>query len=535
MPRVSIDGREIEVSPGTSILAAARELGIDIPTLCHLEGCAVQTTCMVCLVKLQPSGRAVPSCATLVQDGMRIDSETPEVRALRRTSLELLLSHHLGDCAAPCESASPAHLDIPLMLRQVADGRLRDAIATIRREMALPATLASISADGGEKACRRGLIDAPVGINAILRFVAESDLASNDPYVPACGQQTGKKVAIVGAGAAGLTAAYHLLRMGHACTLFEKHSMPGGLLRDALDAACLPHDFLGAEVAIIARMGAAMVMDTMIGTPQKLDELRARSDAVLVAIGSIADGTADPLGLPSVRDRLKVDLTTHETGLPGVFATGEVIRPGKVLARSAADGKAAALCIDQYLSGRTVSGTERAVNVRMGKLTETEVSLLVTQVSSSASPEPGGSGRRLTLDEARAGARRCLQCDCGKKDGCKLREYADRLGADPGRYKAERRRLERVVQQGGVVFEPGKCILCGLCVDIATRVREPLGLTFIGRGFDVRVGVPFDRTLSEALQRVAARCAEACPTGALAIRPELCGDGTCDRCRSRGG
>lgn len=264
-----------------------------------------------------------------------------------------------------------------------------------------------------------------------------------------------------------------------------------------------------------------------------MSDLRSRFDAVLITIGCLVDGVADQLGLPAVRDRLKANLATHETDIPCVFAAGDAIRPGKVLARSAADGKAAAECIGRYLSGKAVAGCERTLNIRIGKLTDTELSLMVAQVGLSESP-PVGPGRQLTWEEARTEALRCLQCDCGKKDGCKLREYADRLAADPGRYKAERRTLERVVQQGGVVFESGKCILCGLCVEIAAQAREPLGLTFIGRGFDVHVGVPFDRALSEALQRVAAQCAEACPTGALAIRPELCKGGACDQCRPAG-
>ena len=69
-----------------------------------------------------------------------------------------------------------------------------------------------------------------------------------------------------------------------------------------------------------------------------------------------------------------------------------------------------------------------------------------------------------------------------------------------------------------ILYEPGKCIDCGLCIQIAERAREPLGLTFVGRGFDVRIGVPFNRTLEEALTKVAAECVAACPTAALAFR-----------------
>jgi NADH dehydrogenase/NADH:ubiquinone oxidoreductase subunit G len=91
-------------------------------------------------------------------------------------------------------------------------------------------------------------------------------------------------------------------------------------------------------------------------------------------------------------------------------------------------------------------------------------------------------------------------------------------GADPGRFSGTRRRLEQYVQPSGVIYEPGKCIDCGLCIQIARRAGEPLGLTFVGRGFDVRIGVPFDRTLDEAMSKVAAQCVEACPTAALSFR-----------------
>jgi NADH dehydrogenase/NADH:ubiquinone oxidoreductase subunit G len=79
----------------------------------------------------------------------------------------------------------------------------------------------------------------------------------------------------------------------------------------------------------------------------------------------------------------------------------------------------------------------------------------------------------------------------------------------------ERRKLERIGRPGGIAFEPGKCILCGLCIQAATRGGEPLGLAFAGRGFDVNVAVPFGRSLDEALTRTASECVNVCPTGAL--------------------
>jgi len=90
--------------------------------------------------------------------------------------------------------------------------------------------------------------------------------------------------------------------------------------------------------------------------------------------------------------------------------------------------------------------------------------------------------------------------------------------ADPYRFLGRRRRFERDTSHSEVVYEPGKCIMCDACVRIAREATEPLGVALVGRGFQVAMGVPFDRPLSDGLREVAQRCAEACPTGALALR-----------------
>ena len=121
LPRITIDDKTIEVAEGTTVLTAARQLGISIPTLCSLEGYEPSTSCQVCLVRDRQRGQLLPSCATKAADGMQIDSDTEEVHAVRRTALELLFSDHVGDCLAPCFFACPAHMDIPLMLEQIGE------------------------------------------------------------------------------------------------------------------------------------------------------------------------------------------------------------------------------------------------------------------------------------------------------------------------------------------------------------------------------------------------------------------------------
>jgi NADH dehydrogenase/NADH:ubiquinone oxidoreductase subunit G len=99
-----------------------------------------------------------------------------------------------------------------------------------------------------------------------------------------------------------------------------------------------------------------------------------------------------------------------------------------------------------------------------------------------------------------------------------LQHYAQAYSANASRFRTERRHYEQQVQPGGIIFEPGKCILCGICVKLTEMAAEPLGLTFIGRGFDVKVATPFDLSIEEGLRKVGAECVEHCPTGALVFK-----------------
>jgi NADH dehydrogenase/NADH:ubiquinone oxidoreductase subunit G len=99
-----------------------------------------------------------------------------------------------------------------------------------------------------------------------------------------------------------------------------------------------------------------------------------------------------------------------------------------------------------------------------------------------------------------------------------LRRHARAYDAHQARYKAERRRFVQQTQHPDVIYEPGKCIDCGICIQIASRAGEKLGLAFVGRGFDVRVAVPFNESLAEGLRIAAAQGVQACPTGALAFK-----------------
>jgi ferredoxin len=205
----------------------------------------------------------------------------------------------------------------------------------------------------------------------------------------------------------------------------------------------------------------------------------------------------------------------------GVFAAGGAIRTKGQVIRSVADGKEAAASIGQHLSGRPVTGPPKPLSTRIGRLEEDELALYLAGASEAPREEPAsGPAAGFSPQQVIEQSTRCMHCDCRGLATCKLRQYSDLYQADPRRYKDDRRPFRQDRQHARVIYESGKCITCGLCIEIAATAGEPLGLTFVGRGFDVRVGVPLDGSLREALQKTAAECVAACPTAALSFKEE---------------
>ena len=126
----------------------------------------------------------------------------------------MLLSDHLGDCMGPCQVICPAGMNIPLMIRQIAAGKFRDAIATVKRILHCLRCWGGFARGPASGGAGGRVLDEPVSICLLKRYVADLDLQSANPYLPACKPSRGKRVAIVGAGPAGLAAAYYLQQDG---------------------------------------------------------------------------------------------------------------------------------------------------------------------------------------------------------------------------------------------------------------------------------------------------------------------------------
>ncbi|MEA3400251.1 MAG: 2Fe-2S iron-sulfur cluster-binding protein [Armatimonadota bacterium] len=520
MPTLSIDGQSVSVPDGATILEAARQLGIEIPTLCHREGLAPQTSCMVCVVRVDGAEGLVPSCATQVRDGMVVESETEEVHAARRMALELLLSDHRGDCHAPCQLACPAGLNIPVMIRQIVAGDRAGAIDTVTDRIPLPAILGRICPAPCEGACRRGSYDEPVAICLLKRWVGDEDLASGEPRQPELAPPSGSRVAIVGAGPAGLSAAYYLRRLGHEAVILDEREGPGGGLRE-IDPDRLPGAVLEAEAQRVLDPGVELRSGVRLGKDVSLADLRADFDAVLLAVGEVDQQQAEELGVPFGRRGLEADRGTHESPLDGVFVAGSALSPSRLAVRAVGAGREAAEAIDQHLRGQEVTPAGRPFNVSMGRLDEAEAAQMAQDASERPRITPsGGQDRGFNDEEATREGLRCLHCDCRALSTCRLKRFAEKYEVDTRAFSGERRSFQRDATHPAVIYEPGKCIACGLCVQIARKHQEELGLTFVGRGFDVRTAVPFDEPLAEGLKGAARECAEACPTGALVLRDD---------------
>jgi NADPH-dependent glutamate synthase beta subunit-like oxidoreductase/ferredoxin len=531
MVKLTIDNRPVEAPAGTTILAAAAQVGIRIPTLCHLSGLEPATSCFVCVVQIEGRRELSPACATRVVAGMVVQTQTEDVRRARQTALELLLSDHAGDCVGPCTLGCPAHLEIADFIAALRGGDGRSAAAVVLRSLALPATLGHICPAFCEKACRRTDLDEAVAIRQLHRFAAESDLGLPAPYDPPCATATGLRAAVVGAGPAGLAAAFHLRQFGHECTVFEARKELGGALRTGLPEAKLPRTVLDGEIERLKRLGVKFQSGEQLGGNLAFDRLRTDFGAVLLALGTQSSaGPADPrsersgaspdlalvksLGLETGPRGVKVERETMATNLPGVFAAGNMVGGAQYAVHAVAGGRRAAVAMDAHLRGQVPAHRPHEVHSLLGHLNENEVSRL----RALADPARRLPAEGLTAEQAAVEARRCLDCDCHKRDNCGLRKLGEEYGAATARFRGERREFERDATHPQVIYETGKCIQCGLCLRLAEEMREPLGLAFIGRGFRVRVAGPFSSHLAEALHEAARRAAEACPTGALALR-----------------
>ena len=670
--KLTINGTEVFANNGDTVLNAAKNAGIEIPTLCHHESVKVFGACGICVVEAEGIPKLLRACSAKVSEGMVINTESERVIKARKVALELLMSDHTGDCVAPCSLNCPAGTDCQGYIKAIAEGDDKKAVEIIKEKLPLPASIGRVCPHPCESNCRRKLVEEPMSIAFLKYFAADNDMNSENPFKPQVAEPTGKTVAIIGGGPAGLTAAYFLSVKGHKVTIFDAMPKMGGMLRYGIPEYRLPKAVLDKEIEQIASLGVQMKNNVKIGKDVTFADIRKDFDATLVAIGAwssmstrtkgeelegvvggidflrtVAEGEpmfigekvavvgggntamdacrsavrlgakevyviyrrtraempaedieieeameegvtfkflTNPdeyigesgrvktvklqvmeLGEPDASGRrspvpvegefeyldvdtviaaigqkvdvkgfeelelnnrgiISADEFTFRTNLSDVFAVGDATNRGASIAIAAiGEANKAAEVIDSFLKGDCVPYikpyySEREVTAEM--LSDKEKKARV-KMPVRIPEERRNDFKEINLGfseaDARAEAKRCLECGCHDFKDCSLIKHANRYVIDPCRFEGVKHKT--FVEESLVSIErnQGKCILCSLCVRVCDEVAKKGILGLVGRGFETTIKPEFNNPETIQCCLTCKKCAEACPTGALKI------------------
>ncbi|MBF0623021.1 MAG: FAD-dependent oxidoreductase [Magnetococcales bacterium] len=283
---ITLNGQKVETSAEATIREVAEANGTKIPTFCHDDRLKPFAACFLCVVEVEGARTLLPACSTRVAPDMVIHTDSEKVHTSRRMALDLTLSDHAGDCIAPCESTCPANIDIQGYVAHIANGNFESAVRLIKRRNPLPVVCGRICPHPCESECRRALVDEAIAINPLKRFSSEYELEQG-PFVVPPGEETGKKVAVIGGGPAGLAAAQFLRELGHGVEIFEALPELGGMARYGIPRFRMPWDLMDREIKAILDMGVTVHHNQRLGTDFSVQDLKDRGfGAVLLAIGA---------------------------------------------------------------------------------------------------------------------------------------------------------------------------------------------------------------------------------------------------------
>ncbi len=290
------------------------DLQLSFLKMCHAQTCGKCVPCRVGLGQLAAlledvlEGRATLKTLDLIKETAEDIADSADCaigyEAARMVAAGLEGSredyiHHIehGKCSChitqpvPCVALCPAGVDIPGYIALVKEGRYGDAVKLIRKDNPFPTACALICEHPCEARCRRSMIDSPINIRGLKRMAVDHARANTVPTPPKA-ESTGKRVAIIGGGPGGLSAAYYLELMGHHAVVFEEKSKLGGMLRYGIPSYRFPRERLQEDIDVVLSTGVEVHLDTRVGNEEgevAFEQLRREYDAVYIAIGAHTD------------------------------------------------------------------------------------------------------------------------------------------------------------------------------------------------------------------------------------------------------
>ena len=285
------------------------DMALSFLTLCQAQTCGKCVPCRIGLTQLSSlitkvlDGEATVETVDLIEKTAEMITLSADcaigieaarlvlngVRGFRDDYLEHVLNKRcLGSLEnpVPCVALCPAGVDIPGYIALVHEGRCEDAVRLIRKDNPFPSACAYICEHPCEARCRRNMIDNAVNIRALKRYAVDN---AGEMPPPRHYEPTGKRVAVVGGGPGGLSAAYYLSIMGHKVTVYEKRKQLGGMLRYGIPSYRLPREVLDKEIAYILSTGIEVKTDIDVGVDIRYDELRKQYDSIYISIGAHTD------------------------------------------------------------------------------------------------------------------------------------------------------------------------------------------------------------------------------------------------------